>query len=736
MLGEEELQGILSLLDTEHVPAFAFKDSRSWICNKSLTRYLASRFEANENELPEDYLSFSIPRSLKKNEVTSIKGRDKKSGEPTEMKVWVVTESLFLCVVTDQTPAEIKDFESVTEGTSDAFFALDEDWRFIYINKNAAEILNLNPPELIGKNIWEDVFPEAKGTSFYNAFQKAKNEKVRITIEDYFQPWDKWFESRATPYKGGLFIFFQEITKRKNIELRLKRINNVLTEAQKLGNMATWEWDLNSNIVWWSDYLYEIIGVKKGSFTPSFFSFVRLVHPDDQDILRKGISDTLHSEEVNRIDFRIVNKDTTISYFKSIAQLYKDHLGRNEKVIGVVSDITDLESSRREVVEFNRTLEKQVQDRTRSLIEAQSNLKALIENTRDGIWSMNQDKKLTTFNQSFNKSYKILTGRDLQIGMTLREILDPVVYKPYYDFWNSLTEKALKGETLVAEYPIQLDDRKIIYLISCSPIRIGKSIGGATFFSKNITDRKKAEEQIIDLNKNLTEKVGELEIMNNDLNAFSYSVSHDLRSPLRAISGFSEMIARRLDKVENNEVIELIELVKKNINKMEMLIQDLLEFSKTGRKTVSKAEVNMNELVSALVEDFKSKQETANKIRFIIHPLPSCKADFALMTQVLINLLSNAIKYSSKEKNPEIEISSKDQEDKVIYSIRDNGVGFDMKYYDKLFGVFYRLHSETEFEGTGVGLALVKRIIQKHGGDVWAEAELNKGAEFFFSVPK
>ncbi len=249
----------------------------------------------------------------------------------------------------------------------------------------------------------------------------------------------------------------------------------------------------------------------------------------------------------------------------------------------------------------------------------------------------------------------------------------------------------------------------------------------------NITDRKKAEEEIKQLNENLEKNLHQLEAVNKELEAFSYSVSHDLRAPLRAINGYAGMIAEDYKTVLDEEGMRLLSVVKYNAKKMGTLIDDLLAFSRLGKKEVQKTNIDMNELAEgALLELNKSLEHKAEVKIGKLHPV---QADYALFDQVFINLISNAIKYSSKKEKPVIEIKSEQKNGEVIYSVKDNGVGFNMKYVHKLFGVFQRLHTMEEFEGTGVGLAIVQRIVNKHGGKIWAEAKPNEGAIFYFSVP-
>jgi signal transduction histidine kinase len=237
-----------------------------------------------------------------------------------------------------------------------------------------------------------------------------------------------------------------------------------------------------------------------------------------------------------------------------------------------------------------------------------------------------------------------------------------------------------------------------------------------------------------DLEEKVIDRTFQLEIVNKELEAFSYSVSHDLRAPLRAVNGYAKILEEDYDGVLDNEGKRLLRVVRENAKKMGVLIDDLLAFSRLGRKELSKSLINMNNLTEAALAEIN--KTTNHNARIIINELHPITADPNLINQVMINLLSNAIKYSSGKEFPEVEISSETDGEYNIYSVKDNGAGFNNEYAGKLFGVFQRLHSTEEFEGTGVGLALVKRIISKHGGEVWASGEVGNGAVFYFSMPK
>ncbi|MGZ4158928.1 MAG: sensor histidine kinase, partial [Bacteroidia bacterium] len=234
--------------------------------------------------------------------------------------------------------------------------------------------------------------------------------------------------------------------------------------------------------------------------------------------------------------------------------------------------------------------------------------------------------------------------------------------------------------------------------------------------------------------KRLESSTLQLSAVNKELEAFSYSVSHDLRSPLRAIDGYSRILEEDCKELLDEEGKRLLGVIQYNAKRMGTLIDDLLAFSRLGRKDIQRSDINMQDLIEGALNEIKKAMPHKAEVKFgTLHPV---KADYALISQVMINFISNAIKYSSKNEKPLIEIASTIKDGDIIYSIADNGVGFNMDYAHKLFGVFQRLHTIDEFEGTGVGLAIVQRVIYKHNGKVWAESVLGKGATFYFSIPQ
>jgi signal transduction histidine kinase len=257
--------------------------------------------------------------------------------------------------------------------------------------------------------------------------------------------------------------------------------------------------------------------------------------------------------------------------------------------------------------------------------------------------------------------------------------------------------------------------------------------------ARNQAELRAANEQIkkfnTELEQRVRERTAELEATNRELEAFSYSVSHDLRAPLRHLDGFAQILATEPSLANDARALRYLDLITKSAKKMGMLIDDLLTFSRMGRQALESRPVRMDDILREAIAEFKSEQE-GRAIDWKIQSLPKVAGDPSMLRQAWVNLVSNALKYTRGRNPAIIEIGCREERDEYVFWIRDNGAGFDMKYVDKIFGVFQRLHRDEEFEGTGIGLANVRRIVTRHHGRTWAEAEVDKGATIYFSLPK
>lgn len=244
-----------------------------------------------------------------------------------------------------------------------------------------------------------------------------------------------------------------------------------------------------------------------------------------------------------------------------------------------------------------------------------------------------------------------------------------------------------------------------------------------------IAERKLSEAKVKALNEDLAKKLEQLQ----SLDSFNYSISHDLMSPLNSITGLTGLLQTMYPEKFDNEVLEIVNHIMGSVDRMSNLIKDLLSFSRQANAEISKADVSMEKIVKEVMEEIALTMPVADA-EIVIHELPSAYCDNSMLKQVWANLISNAIKYSQKKPQPKVEIGGIQKNGELIYFVKDNGAGFNMAHYNKLFSIFQRLHSESEFNGTGIGLAVVKRIIERHDGRIWAESEVGKGSEFYFTL--
>jgi PAS domain S-box-containing protein len=529
-----------------------------------------------------------------------------------------------------------------------------------------------------------------------------------------------------------LLIVIIDITERKEAEESLAKLNNELEQRVKERTEEVFEnekkyrhiFENNPMPMWVIDLTtFKFLDVNEAAIShyrysrEEFLSMTALdIRPEEDKELYKNAdhSENIYPANYNRGTWRHLKKDGTIIYVEVIAHKIV-FAGKTARLI-LSNDVTEKIKVEEEIQKLNEELEQKVIDRTAELQKSNELFSNLFNHNPASIAISGLiDGKLMDVNDAF----LLLNGyssKEEVLGKIIAELNMPVQPEQRGEIGRLLKDNKYIKNLEINMYDKQ-GNKKWIQLSAITlevynvPCLLSVSI--------DITERKKAEEQLMSVN--------------TELEAFSYSVSHDLRAPLRAVNGYSRMLGESYGMVLDGEGMRLLNRIEENAKKMGLLIDDLLEFSRLGRKEIHTSPVQMTNLAEAALAEINTTIK--HNAAVTIHRLHSANADRTMIKQVMINLLSNAIKYSSKIENPSVEIKSHIEESEIIYSVSDNGVGFNNQYVHKLFGVFQRLHLQADFEGTGVGLALVKRIINKHGGRVWGVGELNKGATFSFSLP-
>jgi len=404
----------------------------------------------------------------------------------------------------------------------------------------------------------------------------------------------------------------------------------------------------------------------------------------------------------------------------SIEVLYNASVYRNER-----GDLQGVFAAARDV-----TMRKQMEE---ALRRSEQSLRSLIEASLDPLVTISPDGKITDVNRATEEATGI--ARERLVGTDFADYFtEPEKARAGYQ------QVLARGQ--VRDYPLTVrhgSGRTIDVLYNASVYRNeAGELQGVFAAARDVTLRRRLEEEVRrhrdQLERLVQERTAELEAAYKELEGFSYSVSHDLRTPLRAIDGFSRVLLEEHREQLDEEGRRLLSVVRESTARMSRLIDEMLAFSRMGRVQMSVADVDMRTLARAVYEELAAAAP-ARDLRLEVGALPSARGDKVMLRQVLANLLDNAVKFSRSRTPAVIEVGGRTEGGRHLYYVKDNGVGFDMQYAGKLFGVFQRLHAPGEFEGTGIGLALVKRIVVRHGGSVWAEGCPGEGATFHFALP-
>jgi signal transduction histidine kinase len=451
-------------------------------------------------------------------------------------------------------------------------------------------------------------------------------------------------------------------------------------------------------------------------------------------IIEKAKSEVLRSEYPF---FALIAAIAFLTYAGLV--LYLVHLRERQRKLAELGKLnTELEENTVQLRATNKALENEIAKRKRmeeALIESEGRFRVAAEGSLDAFFIFrsirNEMGQITDFefiDLNTRAEKLIAMPKEKVIGRGLCELIPINRTGGIFDKYVRVVET---GETLDEEFCVASEQIQASWIHH----QVVQLTDGVAITSRDITDRKCAEEEIRELNHALQQHAGQLEAANEEVEAFTYSVSHDLRAPLRAVDGYTRILLEDYAAHLNEEAQSICGKICDGAQRMGKLIDDLLAFSRLSRAEMQTSSIDMHTLANSAFLELTTP-ESRNSLDFRLQPLPRVDGDPTMVRQIWMNLISNAIKFSSKRERPVIEVGCHEEAKETIYYIRDNGAGFDKQYVHKLFRVFQRLHSTREFEGTGVGLAIVRRIAHRHGGCTWADGETDKGATFYFTMPK
>lgn len=593
--------------------------------------------------------------------------------------------------------------------------------RIKYVNDNFCKISKYAAHELIGQdhrllnsgyhdkahiqNFWATI---TSGKIWRGEFcNRAKDGKL-YWVDNTIVP---FLDADGKPYQ--YVSIRNDITDRKRSEEQLRKSEKQFREFFELAPEAIFILDGDTGrFNDFNENALKLLGVSEKELRqmgPADFS--PLLQPDGRNSAEKAaelIKDTMHGAQPI-FEWQILcagGKEITAEV--RLVKLYdSDHNQLRASVI----DISE---------------KKKSQELIR---KSEANFRAILDNTETAYVLTDLDMNIVSFNQRAAVNVPLHFKQEISVGMSVYSFLRggrKSVMKEY-------AQRVINGENLSYEINLkELYGTDLWY--SMRLIGVCDEEGKMFGITISMTDITLSKGISAELERKVDERTRELKDTIKELESFSYTVSHDLMAPLRVMNGFAQMLTEDYAEVLDAHGKKCIDVIMNNSMRMGQLINDLLDFSRLGRKPMVRKKVVMNELVAAVREEIKSHSGPTYHAEVVQRNLADAVADPSMLRQVWVNLISNAVKYSAKKEKPLIEIGMDKQDSKDVYFIRDNGAGFDMAHADKLFGVFSRLHNQSEFNGTGVGLALVSRIITKHGGKIWAEAEVGKGATFYFTL--
>lgn len=624
--------------------------------------------------------------------------------------------------------------ETILENIPNMIFVKKgEDLSFASINKAGEKLLGFPRQDLVGKNDY-DFFPTEQADFFATKDREVFKQNGVIDIAEEMiktQQGERWLHTMKIPVFDGdgkpLYMvgISEDITEKKKAADLLKK---------SLQEISDYKYALDESSITAITDQHGIIKQVNDNFCKiSKYSREELIGQDHK-IINSGTHPkefirnmwmTISTGETWHAEVKIKAKDGAFYWLDTTIVPFMNEQGDPYQYLAIRTDISKRKILEEEIKQFNQNLQNKVEEKTKEVIEKETQYRFLLQNMREGIQVIGFDWRYIFVNNSLADQGKYFA--DELIGHTMMERYPGIENSALFlVLQQCMTERVSRIMENEFTFP---NGTSGWFELSIQPVPEGLFI-----LSMDITERKRAEEAILELNDQLEKRAAELTASNKELEQFAYVASHDLQEPLRMVSSFLQLLEKKIQAQLDETTKSYIGFAIDGANRMKILIQDLLKLSGIGTNKMPFTEINCNELMNT-VRSFYSLSLIETGVILHIKPLPVIKGIKPLIQQVFQNLIGNAIKYRSAN-TPVIEVGCIDKNQNWQFYIKDNGIGIDSAFFDKIFIIFKRLHNSTEYSGTGIGLSVCKKIIERHLGHIWVESEPGSGSTFYFTIPK